>query len=78
MVVAVITSVAAGLALNRLGVALEGRGEEIFEGIAMLVAAGVLTWMIFWMQRQGRKIEADLEAAKRWFLDYATRLGLER
>jgi high-affinity iron transporter len=61
VLVAVAVSVVAGLALNALGVAFEGRGEEIFEGVAMLLAAGVLTWMIFWMQRQGRKIQADLE-----------------
>lgn len=58
---AVAVSVVAGLVLNAMGVAFEGRGEAIFEGAAMLVAAGVLTWMIFWMQRQGRKIQADLE-----------------
>jgi high-affinity iron transporter len=59
---AVIVSVVAGLALNALGVAFEGRGEEIFESVAMLLAAGVLTWMIFWMQRQGRQIQAELES----------------
>lgn len=58
---AVVVSVAAGLALNAMGVAFEGRTEEIFEGVAMLLAAGVLTWMIFWMQRQGRQIQAELE-----------------
>ena len=58
---AVLVSVAAGLVLKALGVAFEGRGEEIFEGIAMLLAAGVLTWMIFWMQRQGRQVQAELE-----------------
>jgi high-affinity iron transporter len=61
VVAAVAVSIGAGLALNALGVSFEGRGEEIFEGVAMLLAAGVLTWMIFWMQRQGRKIRADLE-----------------
>ncbi|MDH7486864.1 MAG: FTR1 family protein [Anaerolineae bacterium] len=73
---AVVVSIAAGLALNALGVAFEGRGEEIFEGAAMLLAAGVLTWMIFWMQRQGRQIQAQLEldvrravtASSRWAL----------
>jgi high-affinity iron transporter len=58
---AVLTSAIAGLGINALGVAFEGRGEEIFEGIAMLLAAGVLTWMIFWMQRQGRQVQAELE-----------------
>jgi len=51
-----------GLILNAPGVAFEGRGEQIFEGIAMLLAAVVLTWMIFWMQRQGRHIQAELES----------------
>jgi high-affinity iron transporter len=58
---AVLASIVVGLILNALGVAFEGRGEEIFEGIAMLLAAGVLTWMIFWMQRQGRQVQAELE-----------------
>lgn len=58
---AVAVSIAVGLVLNRLGVAFEGRGEAIFEGIAMLTAAGVLTWMIFWMQRQAPSIKQDLE-----------------
>ena len=62
VLVAVIVSVAAGLALNGLGVVFEGRREEIFEGVAMLLAAGVLTWMIFWMQRQGRQIQTELES----------------
>ena len=58
---AVLVSAAAGWLLNLLGIAFEGRGEQIFEGIAMLLAAGVLTWMIFWMQRQGRQVQAELE-----------------
>jgi high-affinity iron transporter len=60
--VAVAVSLVVGLALNVLGVAFDGRGEEIFEGAAMLLAAGVLTWMIFWMQRQGRNVQAELES----------------
>jgi len=59
---AVAVSVIVGLVLNSLGIAFAGRGEEIFEGIAMLLAAGVLTWMIFWMQRQGRLIQTELES----------------
>ena len=58
---AVAVSVVAALALNALGVAFEGRGEEIFEGIAMILAAGVLTWMIFWMQVQGSQTQLGLE-----------------
>jgi high-affinity iron transporter len=55
-------SFGAALALNGAGAELEGRAEEIFEGLTMFLAAGVLTWMIFWMQRQGRRARAGLEA----------------
>lgn len=41
---------------------LEGRAEELFEGTAMLTAAGVLTYMIFWMRKQAINIRAHLQA----------------
>lgn len=56
-----LVSVIVGLALHTLGIAFEGQAEEIFEGTAMLLAAGVLTWMIFWMARQGRVMQSQLE-----------------
>ncbi len=65
VVAAVIVSLAFGLGLNALGIAFEGRGEEVFEGIAMLLAAGVLTWMVFWMQHQGRQVQLGLEREAR-------------
>ena len=35
---------------------LEGRPEEIFEGTAMWVAVGFLTYMILWMRRESRTV----------------------
>ena len=61
VVAAVIVSLTFGVGLNTLGLALEGRGEAVFEGTAMLLAAGVLTWMILWMQHQGRQVQLGLE-----------------
>jgi high-affinity iron transporter len=58
---AALVSLVAGLGLYALGIGLEGETEQIFEGVAMLLAAGVLTWMIFWMNRQGRAMQAELE-----------------
>jgi len=51
--------------LNKVGTSLEGEAEEIFEGLTMLVAAGVLTWMIFWMSRQARQLRSELESGVR-------------
>ncbi len=55
-------SVVAAVALNLLGMEFDGTGEEIFEGLAMLFAAGVLTWMIFWMHRSARTLKTEIEA----------------
>jgi high-affinity iron transporter len=59
---AVVTSLLGAAILTRLGLSLAGAAEQVFEGITMLLAAGLLTWMIFWMDGQGRHLRADLEA----------------
>ncbi len=54
-------SVLTGSLLFAIGAELEGRSEALFEGGAMLAAAALLTWMIFWMRRQARHIKRELE-----------------
>jgi high-affinity iron transporter len=68
---AVAVSLLTGIVLTAFGMSLEGAAEEIFEGTAMLLAAAVLTWMIFWMNRQARSIKGELEAG----VDRATSKG---
>jgi high-affinity iron transporter len=59
---AAVVSLIAAIILNVLGAEFQGPGEMAFEGITMLLAASVLTWMIFWMQKQGRQVQIGLEA----------------
>lgn len=59
---AVIVSILTAILLTSVGMSLEGKAEEIFEGITMLIAAGILTWMIFWMGKQARFLKGELEA----------------
>jgi high-affinity iron transporter len=61
--VAGIFSILIAVILSYLGATFEGRSEEIFEGIAMLLAAGILTSMITWMQNQSHSIKNNLEAS---------------
>lgn len=35
--------------------------QKLFEGIIMLLAAGVLSWMILWMNRQAKTIRSDIQ-----------------
>ncbi|MFQ6058328.1 MAG: iron uptake transporter permease EfeU [Anaerolineae bacterium] len=58
---AIVASLGVALGLQFVGAQFTGRGEEIFEGAAMLLATGVLTYMIFWMRYQGRFIKMALE-----------------
>ena len=59
--------VAAGLQLA--ATELSGAAREAFEGFTMLLAVGVLTWMVFWMRRQaaslGRDLRVQVEVALR-------------
>jgi high-affinity iron transporter len=59
---AVAISILTGAALFFTVGELEGRAEQIFEGVAMLSAVAVLTWMIFWMRKQAVNIKKELEA----------------
>jgi high-affinity iron transporter len=37
--------------------------EQLFEAVTLLAAAGVVTWMLFWMRRQARTVKGELQAA---------------
>ena len=54
-------SVLSAVILNVIGAEFEGKAEQIFEGFAMLSAAVLLTWAIFWMRHQSVNMEKDLE-----------------
>jgi high-affinity iron transporter len=69
-------SISVGALLFAVGAELEGTAEMVFEGVTMLVAAGLLTWMIFWMRRQARTIRRDLEAQVESALIRGSALGL--
>jgi len=58
---AVGVSIITAVILTSFGMSLEDKAEKIFEGITMLLAAGILTWMIFWMGKQARFLKSELE-----------------
>lgn len=60
---AAVLSILTAVLLTRLGLELEDPAEAIFEGITMLLAAGILTWMIFWMSQRVRNMKAQLESS---------------
>jgi high-affinity iron transporter len=59
---AVGVSIAIGLALFITIGGFEEPAEQIFEGFAMVIAAGVVTWMLFWMRRTAANLKGELQA----------------
>ncbi|MEA3501481.1 MAG: iron uptake transporter permease EfeU [Actinomycetota bacterium] len=61
-VAAILVSLVAGVVLwNTVG-GLEGDAEELVEGVIALVAAGLLTWMIFWMGQQAQNLKGHIHS----------------
>lgn len=60
---AVAISLLVGVLLSLTIGGLTEPAEQIFEGIAMVLAAGVVTWMLFWMRRQAAGVRNELHAS---------------
>jgi high-affinity iron transporter len=73
---AVLTSLATATALRVLDRELEEVMEQIFEAATLLLATGVLTWMIFWMRGESLQLKSRLESEVRWVADMGGRGAL--
>ena len=58
---ALAVSVLLAILFQYMAFQFEGTSAEIFEAVVALLAVGVLTWMVLWMQRQSRGIKGELE-----------------
>jgi high-affinity iron transporter len=50
--------------------------QETLEGVAAVLAVAVLTWMLFWMRRQGRALKGELEHSVDLAISEGTTLAL--
>ena len=73
---AVAVSAVAGVAIFLAVGSLAEPFEQLFEGTLMLVAAGVVSWMLFWMRRQASGMSGSLHGAVDHALTDGTAWGL--
>lgn len=73
---AIATSVVLGLALFVTIGELPAPYDQLFEGGTMLLAAAVVTWMLFWMRRQAASVKGELQLAIDRVLTEGTAWGL--
>jgi high-affinity iron transporter len=50
----ILASILGAVGFHWIAGGFTGQAEELFEGITMLIGAGLLTWMILWMMEQKR------------------------
>jgi high-affinity iron transporter len=73
---AVVVSVVFGAAIVLAVGELAEPWEQVLEATTMLIAAGIVTWMLFWMKRQSRGLARDLHARVDRALDHGGMWGL--
>lgn len=61
IIAAIIASAGVAMIFKTIYGGLEGVSEQLFEGMAALTAAAVLTYMIFWMAGSSKKIKGELQ-----------------
>src|SRR3954462_2697455 len=59
---ALVSSIVIGSILFAAVGELDGKAEQLYEGTAMLLAAAVVTWMVFWMRKQARTLGGHLRS----------------
>ena len=60
---AAVLSAVLGVALYLTVGSFEAPYRQLFEAVALLLATGVVTWMLFWMRRQAASVKSGLQAA---------------
>jgi high-affinity iron transporter len=59
---AVVVSILAGVVIFATVRSFPEPYEQVFEGVAMLIAAAVVTWMLFWMRRTAANLRGELHS----------------
>jgi high-affinity iron transporter len=76
VIAAVGASLLLGLAISMVYGGLEDAFAGVFDGVAALTAAGVLTYMIVWMTRHAQTIRSELEQKLESSITTGQRLGV--
>ncbi|MBT4120196.1 MAG: high-affinity iron transporter [Candidatus Peribacter sp.] len=72
----ILTSVIAGFIIMQFAGGFEGRSEKIYEGVTMLVAGGLITWMIIWLALNGKYMKEGIEKKMHLHLETGALISL--
>ena len=61
MALGVCGSLALALAMDEISSMLDGRGQEIFNGVILICAAILISWTVIWMQQHARSLSGEIK-----------------
>lgn len=74
--VGILLSIFAGILFEATLGGFEGRSEELYEGIIMLSAGGLISWMILWMLKARSHIASDIRSKVDQHLMAGSKIGV--
>lgn len=72
----ILTSIIFAYLFNTLVGGFEGHAEQIYEGVTMLTAAALISWMIIWMLKQRSNLRQNIENKAEMHINQDHPLGL--
>ncbi|MCB9808294.1 FTR1 family protein [Candidatus Peribacteria bacterium] len=72
----ILTSLSIAAWILHIGASFEGEAEELYEGVMMLIAAGLILWMVTWLARNGKQMHAAIEQKMAFHLETGALLSL--
>lgn len=76
VLVGILASVVLALFFHLAFGGFTGRAEDIYEGVTMLIAAGLISWMILWMLQKRRTIKSEIEQDVQTHIEADRPLGI--
>jgi len=73
---AILASIGTAWLFARIMGGFNGRSEDIFEGVIMLLAVSILTYMIIWMHHQAKNIAGNIREQVNAYLSHKQIYGL--
>ena len=70
------TSVIVGFFVLKFGGGFEGRAEKIYEGVTMIIAAALITWMVIWLATHSKYMKEGIEQKMQLHLETGALISL--
>lgn len=72
----ILSSIVLALVFHHYSASLTGEAREIYEGVVMLTAAALITWMMMWMHRHAGAMKENIQNTAELSVQTGSALGI--